>query len=243
MSKDDVNTPESPEVNNETKEVETKEAEAPTEETLADALDAKEESKIPDSIPYNRFKEKVEENNDLKSRLSELEERVQANETTQKEVDSDLADIAKEHDIPDSVLEKLSQKMLAQVDEKLAPLTQREQQAKRDSKFEAMFEKALADNPQFSDIANKDIVKQLAFNPANANLTLSKLLENTYGKLVQPADKKTMETTQPGKSEAITSVDFNRAQNDSAYMKQIKADSGLHAEYKKELVEQLKRKM
>ena len=242
MSKDDVNTPESPEVNNEATEVVTPEAEA-KEETLADALDAKEESKIPDSIPYNRFKEKVDENADLKSRLSELEERVQANETAQKEVDSDLADIAKEHDIPDSVLEKLSQKMLAQVDEKLAPLTQREQQAKLDSKFETMFAKTLADNPQFSDIVNKDIVKQLAFNPANANLTLSKLLENTYGKLVQPADKKTMETTQPGKSEAITSVDFNRAQNDSAYMKQIKADSGLHAEYKKELVEQLKRKM
>lgn len=214
------------------------------EETLGDALH-QEEKKVPESIPYSRFQEKVNETKELKEKVADLEKKIQDG-VSQREIDSDIDAIASEFQLDAKVLDKVVQvaeaRAMAKVEEKLAPLTERESASKRESAFTQMLNRALEQNPEYVDVVNKDILKQLAFNPANANKTFSKLLEEMYGSVVKPAERKTMETTAPGKSDAtIESVDYRRAQNDSAYFKQIMADPVLKKEYNEINLKQLQR--
>lgn len=246
--KDDV-TPENPEVNKDSEAAnEASEAEATVEAkeaTIADAISEKEETKIPDSIPYNRFKEKVDENKELQSRVEELEKSINAQDMSKKEVDSEVRDMAEEFGIDENVLGKLAQKLQAQaqqtIEEKLAPLAQKDKAEKQDRVLSQMLDKALEANPEFDGKVNKDVIKQLALNPANASKTMSDLIRETYGSAVSPAEKKTMETTSPGKSDVIDSVDYDRAQSDSEYFAKIKADPKLKSEYNKKMTEQLSR--
>ena len=248
MSKEDVSTP-AEEVNTapEAKEESTVDATADTtEETIASAMDDKSESKVPDSIPYNRFKEKVDENKDLKERLEKLEQMAQDN-ASKKEVSSEVKDIAEEYGVDEEVLDKLAQRLQAQaqqtIDERLAPLTEKERREKQDKVLGQMLDKALESNPDFKDVVNPDVIKQLALNPANANKTMSQLITETYSNAVKPSEKKTMESVSPGKSDVIDSVDYNRAQTDSEYFAKIKADPKLKAEYNKQMTDQIARYM
>lgn len=248
MSQKDSATPETPEVNNESEA--TVESEVVTkEETLADALETdKEAPKVPEQIPYDRFKEKVDENKELKERLEALEAKAQADEMSKKEIASDLSEIADEYNLDGNVLDKVARaieaRAKAEIEQRLAPLTQREQQSKRDAAFEKMYTNALDNSPEYADVVNKDVIKQLAFNPANANKTFSQLLEMTYGNLVKGTNRKTMETTQPGKSdETIDKVDYKRAQTDSEYFARVKADPQLKEQYNAQMREQLSRLM
>lgn len=206
-----------------------------TEETLGNALN-QEEKKVPDSIPYSRFQEKVSETKELKEKIAELERKVLEGDSSKREISSDIDDIANEFQLDAKVLDKVVQvaeaRAMAKVEEKLAPLQERESASKRETAFSQMLSKALEQNPEYAEVVNKDLIKQLAFNPANANKTFSKLLEEMYGSVVKPAERKTMETTAPGKSDAtIENVDYRRAQSDSAYFKQIMADPTLKKEY------------
>ena len=214
------------------------------EETIASAM---EEKKTPDQIPYNRFQEKVNENKELKERIGELEQAAQADNMSKEEVASDLEDIASEFNLDAKVLDKVADKLASKaqqtIDEKLAPLTAREQKAQQDRVLGQMLDKALESNPDFKDVVNPDVIKQLALNPDNANKTMTQLIQDTYGSAVKVTDKKTMESTTPGKSEAITSVDYDRAQTDSEYFAKIKADPALKAEYNQKMTEQLSRYM
>lgn len=248
MSKEDVSTPaeevssasEATEESTETSTEETK------EETIASAMEDKD-TNIPDSIPYARFKDKVDSEKALKERVAELEQAIQDNDMNKKEVASEVKDIASEYGIDESVLDKLAQKLQAQaqqtIEEKLAPLTAREKQQKQDKIIGQMLDRALEANPDFKDVVNPDVIKQLATSPANANKTMSQLITETYGNAVKPSEKKTMETTAPGKSEVIDSVDYDRAQKDSEYFAKIKADPKLKAEYNDKMREQLSRYM
>ena len=245
MSQKD-SAPPAPEVKDEQPVVETETK--VEEETLADALDTKEEHKVPDSIPYDRFKEKVDENKELRERVEALEAKAQDQDMSKKEIAADLGDIADEFNIDSDVLDKIAgaveARAKAQIEEQLAPLTQRQAQEKRDAAFEKMFAGAIENNPEYKDVVNKDVIKQLAFNPANADKTFSQILEMSYGNLVKGTDRKTMETTQPGKSdETIDKVDYNRAQTDSEYFNRVKADPTLKEQYNTQMRDQLSRLM
>lgn len=224
---------------------EVKEEQATVDETtIADALDDKE-TKVPDSIPYNRFKEKVDEVKGLTDRIEELESKLASGEMNKAEVQEDLESIADEHNLDATVLGRVAKAMearaLKSVEEKLAPLTAREEQVKRDKAFETMFNRAIEQNPEYAEVADKEVLRQLAFNPGNAQKTFSQLLNDTYGKFVTKPEKKTLETTTAGKTDAIESIDYKRAQTDSEYFAKIKADPALHAKYNEETLKGLTR--
>lgn len=250
MSKDDVSTPSGEEVNTSQETAKDDSAVETTvdtkEETIADAM-KDDKSKVPDSIPYSRFQEKVNSEKELKARVEELEAMVRDKDMSDTEVSDEIADIADEHNIDPKVLEKLAKSMNAKlektVEERLAPLTERDKREKQDKILTSMLDRALEARPEFKDVIDVDVVKQLALLPQNANKTLTQLMEQTYGKAIKPSDKKTMETTTPGKSEAIESIDYSRAKTDTEYFKQIKADPKLHAEYNKKMTEDLSRYM
>lgn len=245
MSNKDVSTP-AEEVKTATEAVEESKEES-TEETIASAIEDKEENKIPDSIPYDRFKEKVDSERELKTRVEELEAKIQEQDMSKKEVESDLSDIAAEHNIDPQVLDKVAERLYskaqATIDEKLAPLDRKEREEKQGKIISQMLNKALESNPEYKDVVNPEILKQLALNPANANKTMSQLIQDTYGNAVQPSEKKTMESVAPGKSEVIDKVDYERAQKDSDYFAQIKADPKLKEQYNEQMRQQISRYM
>ncbi len=82
--------------------------------------------------------------------------------------------------------------------------------------------------PYFKDVANKDIIKQLALNPDNAKKTFPQLMEEVYGGSVQ--GKRTMETAQPNGGRDDEPVDFAQAGNPAVYAR-IKADPKLRKQY------------
>lgn len=242
MSKKDESTPAD-------QEVKTDQVEAtvePKEETIAAAIEDKE-TKIPDAIPYNRFQEKVSENKELKDRVAELEKAIQDRDLSKTEVSTEVRDIAEEFGIDEGVLGKLASRLQAQAEQsieaRLAPLTAKEKQEKQDRLLTNMLNKALEANPDYADIVDPDVIKQLALNPANANKTMTQLIEKTYGKAIVPSSKKTMETTSPGKSEAIDTVDYDRAQSDSEYFSRIKSDPELKEKYNQEMIKRMHRYM
>lgn len=248
MSKTDVSTPAeevkdtAPTATESTKAESTEDAK---EETIADAMKDEKDNKIPDSIPYDRFKEKVDESKELARRVAELESKIQEQDMSRREVKSDLSDIANEYDIPtealDKVAEKLYSKAQATIEERLAPLTAKERAEKQDKVLSSMLQKALEANPDYQSVVNQDVIKQLALNPANANKTFTQLIQETYGNAVTPAERKTMETTSPGKSEAIDKVDYERAKTDIEYFRQIKADPALRKEYNEQQLKDMSR--
>jgi len=83
--------------------------------------------------------------------------------------------------------------------------------------------------PEYNGIANPEVIKALATNPANAKKTLSQIMEEAYGGAIQ--GKPTIETTKAGGGKQPEKVDFNRAQTDSDYFKQVMDNPKLKAEY------------
>jgi len=237
MSKQDV-TPEE-EVKDTPNEEESEDSpeEESTEETLESLQNNK--PKTPDSIPYDRFKEvndKLKDSNDIIADLTaKLEEKQEP--VTKADATKGLSELAKEHNLDPEILGKVAEEIkaaaLADVQQVIAPITEANKKAQADKVFETMYAQALENNPQYKDIANKDIVKQLAFNPANANKTFPQLLKEVYphASASNNTVKKNMETTNKGKTEAIDKIDYARAQTDSDYFQAIMADPALKKEY------------
>lgn len=242
MSTDD-RTPETPEVNNEsTPEVES------TEEATLESIQPK--SNTPESIPYNRFKEVNDDLKTQKDLVAELTQKLEESSkpATQAEATKGLKELAAEHNLDLDVLGKIASEIkaeaLAEVQQEIAPITEARKQAEADKVFDTMYKEALKANPQYEDVVDREVIKQLAFNPANANKTFSQLLNNVYGKVVNSSEpKKTMESTKKGKTEAIDKIDFKRAQTDSDYYKQVMSDPGLKAQYNEQNLKMIANQM
>lgn len=240
MSKDDVSTP-AEEVKDPANQATDSDSSKDDEEvTIADAVN-ESSNKAPDQIPYNRFQEKVNENKELKSRLDKLETMINDNQSKDK-VEDDIADIADEYGIEADVLDKVAQSLYSKaekaVEEKLAVITERERRTQQDQIISKMIDDAIESNPDYKDVVNKDVIRQLANNSDNHNKTISSLLHETYGSLVNKKIEG-MENNTPGKTETIEKLDFERAITDSDYMKKVKADSSLKDEFNKKQMEQL----
>lgn len=249
MSKDD-RTPETREVEKESKEEEVKEdpQESPEdksdEPTLNSLQNSEEKNKIPDSIPYSRFKEVNDESKAKDALITELQEKLESldSKPTKADAAEGLSEIAKEYNLDEEALGRVAKSIeaaaLAKVQETVEPLTKAQKESQANHAFEKMYTSALENHPQYKDIANKEVIRQLAFNPANANKTFSQLLKDVYGSVAGKSQgSKTMETTQKGRTETIEKIDYKRASSDSEYFKQIMADPKLKAEYNSKVVE------
>lgn len=238
MSQDTTPAPEVKEEQT-TQEVQPEESK---EESVAEVL--KEEVKSPD-IPYHRFKEKVDEVAELKQKVEELQKRAEAGASS-KEVSNDLKGIAEEHNLDADVLGKIASAIEARaaqsIDEKLRPLTEAQKAERRDKILSEHLEKALENNPQYKDVANPEVIKALALNPAHAQKTLSQLLEMTYGKMVEAPGKKTLEQTTPrGGGDGNKSIDYDRAKTDADYFKEVMSDPTLKKEYNSKMLDDVAR--
>jgi len=225
-----VNKPE------ETVTPESTEAKAPeqtVEETLAVPEAPKEEKP---TVGLDKFLEQKKQNKELKSRLEALEKQI-GEGATKREVSKDIRALATEHNVDPEFLESFAEAVReraeAVVDEKLRPLTEREAAQKREQLFKQHIDATLEEMPEYKDVVNVDILKQLAFNPANAKKTFRQLLEETYGNVVKP--RKSIETTTPRGGAQGGALDYEKALHDAAYFKEVMADKELKKQYNEEM--------
>jgi hypothetical protein len=96
---------------------------------------------------------------------------------------------------------------------------------------------ALENAPEYKEVVNVEVIKALAFNPANANKTYKQLIEEAYGNAV--TGRRTIETTTPRGGAKDTKVDMRRAQSDSAYRHEVLADPELRKQYNEGLTDRV----
>lgn len=209
----DTTTPEQ-EVNNAPEETvnDQQETEETTETSAEETVGTYQEEEttdttVPENVPKARLDKEIKRRKDLEKQLEEMK----ANESGS--TDSETGD---EPDV---------KKLAAE----LAEIKEKEKREALNVALDKGLAKALEDNPEFKDVANTDVVKQMAMNPANKDKTFSQLLEEAYGNAL--GGKRTTETTTPRGGTADTKVDMNRAKQDAEYRREVLADPSLREQY------------
>jgi hypothetical protein len=199
-----------------------------SEETVTDEQDTDEtmesyqeeetpkENKVPEQIPKARLDKEIQRRKDLESELAELKK--------DKDEDTSVSNTDKDPEV----------KELA---DKLAKIEANEQRAKRDVALENGLNKALDAAPEFKDIANADVIKQMALNPANKDKTFVQLLDEAYGNAL--GGRRTIETTTPRGGAKDTKVDIDRAKKDSEYRREVLSNPDLKKQYNESIQDRI----
>jgi|15BtaG_2_1085339.scaffolds.fasta_scaffold00263_10 hypothetical protein len=210
---------------------ETEEKAPAAEETIGDSLPASEKTKKggkPDTIPFDVFE-------NMKKELKEEIRSLKDDKDTKESVvgDLDLKDLSSKHDVSQEFLADFAQaiegKAISKFEDRFKGIEAKEAAAEFDKKFATLLDNALEISPDYSDIINADVIKTLAQKPENQDKTVSKLIEETYGKAV--TGRRSAETTTPGGGQEPQKLDLNKAQTDPAYFKEVMADPTLKKEY------------
>lgn len=210
-------------------------------ETIEDLLGKEEERD--DRVPLKTFLETKKEKKSLEKELSELKEQIKQG-ATKAEISSDLKGIAEKYDVDPNFLEELStiiySKAKSEADEiltaKLKPLEAKERADKIEKIFSENFNKVIEEMPEYKDVVNRDVIKELSLLPQNAKKTFHQIVEETYSKTV--TGKKTMETSTPrGGKEGSFDAD---KMNDPAYFSEVMKNPELKKKYNETLADRLK---
>lgn len=225
-----VNNPEA------TVETQTDTVEATVETTLGDALPEKEDRP---TVGLDKFLDQKRVNKELKQKLQELESRIEEG-SSKREVSTDIRALADQHNVDPEFLESFADAVRARtesvVEEKLRPLTEKQAVEKREQTFNTYLSQTLEEMPEYREVINPEILKQLAYNPLNAKKTFKQLLEETYGNVVKP--RKTMESGTP-RGGASQVLDYDKATKDPSYFKEVMADPTLKAKYNEQMLKNL----
>jgi len=196
-------------------------------------------------VPESALIEFKKENKQLWKELKETQ-KIVAEGATKSEVSSSLKAIAEKHSVSEDFLRELSATIKAEaeseiderVNSKIKPIQEKENSARIDTIFNENFTKTLEAMPEFKDIANRDVIKSLTLDPANAKKTFAQIIEGAYGHLVK--GKRTIDAATPGGGREPAAVDFNKAKRDSEYFKEVMADPSRRKEYNKGLEKRLR---
>lgn len=232
----------------ETTEVKAPEVEAKPAETVGEALQTETPQEPKEEKPEVRM---VPESVviQLKKDIKELKRQSVSGDKSADEVDEALQALGEEHNVDPVFLQKLTKvirsKTQSEFEEKLEKamepakeLSAAQKKAEMDKTFDEYYDKTIEALPEFKDVANKEVIKALAFRKENANKTFQQILEDSYGHLVQ--GKRTFDGTKPGSGKDNTEIDFDRARTDTEYFKTIMANPTLKAKYNETLTERNK---
>jgi len=204
--------------------VNTEDTTVTAEPTVADLhKDVVPEKKKATEVPIARLNKEIEKRKSLENELAELK-RVLDGDDSVEDVD----------DEPE--VKKLAQK-LEQIEEREARAQEREARAKLEATFQEHLNKALDKSPEYKGIVNVEVIKSLAFNPANTNKTYSQLLEEAYGNAL--TGRRTVETTTPRGGAKDTQLDRRRAETDTEYRREVLADPTLRKQYNEGLTDRV----
>lgn len=234
------------------KDTEKKPVEAPAEKTeektvqdiIRDTV-RPEKEKETETVPLATFLETKKDAKKFEKLFNDLQEKVNVGDSSNEEINDDLDALATEFDIDSKFVTKLSKVLEAKAEKKagaiIKPILDREDKLSKKEKDELLnkaFEKAynleIEKSPEYKDIANAEVIKQLSFLPQNANKTFAQLIEETYGAAI--TGRHTIPDTNPGGGKDPEPIDFNKAKQDTKYFESIMANPILKAEYNKHLL-------
>lgn len=222
------------------------------EQTVGDLLETKPEAKPTpkkddaDTVPIATFLDMKKENKEMKAQLVDLQKKIEAG-GSRAEITADLQEIAAEWpEVDPKFLKKFADTVRAQakaeakedVEASLKPLKEKERSEKINAAFETHYAKAIEANPEFKDVANKEIIKSLSLMPANANKTFTQLIEESYGHLVPGKRTLDVGSSRAGKNDN-GDVDTARAQKDPEYFKEVMANPALKKKYNDSLISRI----
>lgn len=209
------NTPEQ-EVNEAPEETVNDEQE--TEETVGSYQEEEEqkENKVPTEVPLSRLNKEIDRRKALEAELAELKK--------DKDADSTVSDTEKDPDVKDLA-------------KQLADIQAKEKRAEQEVKLAQGLSKALEAAPEFKDVANADVIKQMALNPANKDKTFVQLLEEAYGNAI--GGRRTIETTTPRGGAADTKVDIERTRKDPEYRRGVLSNPDLKKQYNESIQDRI----
>lgn len=180
-----------------------------------DKPEPKEKKKV-DSVPLARLNKEISKRKELEKQLEELRGEL--------EDDPEVDDVEENSEV----------KNLA---ERLESIEKKEKLAKKEAAFTQGLNKALENAPEYKDVVNVEVIKALAFNPANANKTYRQLLEEAYGNAIN--GRRTVETTVPRGGAKDAKLDMARAQKDAEYRKEVLRDPELRKQYNEGLTDRI----
>jgi hypothetical protein len=183
-----------------------------SEPTVAELHQEKPKAEKPTAVPIARLNKEIERRKELEAKLAQYESAVEeGDEEAEPEV-----------------------KKLAQ---KLEQIEERDRNAKVEATFKEHLNRALENAPEYKDIVNVEVIKALAYNPANANKTYKQLLDEAYGNAV--TGRRTIETTTPRGGAKDEKLDMKRAETDGEYRRQVLADPELKKQYNSSLTDRI----
>ena len=178
-----------------------------TEPTIGETTDdVVEETPVVDTIPKARLDKEIRRRKELEAKLAELES-----------LDDD------EENTPASDNQK------SDLEARLEKIEAKEKSIRLNATLESNITAALENAPEFKDVVNMDVIKQMALNPANKSKTYSQLLEEAYGNAL--GDRRVVETTTPRGGANNEKVDIARTQRDKEYLKEVLSDPDLKKQY------------
>lgn len=202
------------------------------EQTIGDVLETKEEPKP--TVGLDKFLEIKKENKQLAKALKELESKI-ASGASSDEVSDDLNDLAEEFDVDKTFLSKLEKKIESRIESKfeskLRPLAEEKKAERIDKLFNEHFTKTIDEMPEYANIVNPAVIKQLSLNPDNSKKTFAQLIEETYGGAL--GGKRTIESSKPTGRNEPEKLDFERARKDTNYFNEVLKNPELKREYNK----------
>lgn len=212
------------------------------EETVGEVLTEKPKE---ETVPLSTYLEIKKENKALAKSLKDLEKRIDEG-ATKKEVASDIKALADKHGIDADFLEEFAATVKAKADSevdekissKLKPLEEKERKQKINAVFDEHFAKALAQAPEYDGVVNKEVIKSLSLNAANANKTFIQIIEEAYGHLITGKRSIDQASTRAGKNDSLE-VDVDRARKDQEYFREVMANPTLKKKYNESLSDRL----
>lgn len=213
-----------------------------TEKTVGEIADEVTPEQKKETVGLDKYLDEKGKRKAAEKDLADLRHSIEQG-ATKKEVATDIASLAKEHDLDPEFLQKFADTIRSQTEKslddkytpKLSALEKKERDAKIDSAFKMHFDLAMEKMPDMKDIVVPSVIKTLSLDPSNSKKTITQLIEEVYGNTVP--GKRTAEKTTPGGGKEPAPLDFAKARRDSAYFKEVMADPALKKEYNKRMLE------
>lgn len=181
--------------------------EAPAKETVGDLHDTSKSEK-PKEVPIERLDKEIQKRKELEAELAELRK---ANDESDEDDSSD------------------GDAKVAKLEKEIAAIKERDAMQAFEAKFKEHLDSALEEAPEFKDVVNPEVVKQMVLNPKNKDKTYAEILEDVYGNSV--SGKRSAETATPRGGAENEKLDLQRTQRDAEYRKKVLADPELRKQY------------